>query len=52
MNNVYFGENGLTSTSGSFYANVAKEMIQRTEERLNGVKFYQTSIAPIFARLV
>lgn len=47
MNNVYFGNEGLTSTSANFYANICKEMIQRTEERLNGVKFYQTSIAAI-----
>lgn len=47
MNNVYFGKEGMTSTTANFYANIAKEMIQQTEERLNGVKFYQTSIAAI-----
>lgn len=50
MNNVYFakeGEAGMTSTTGSHYANIAKEMIKRTEKKLYGVKFYQTSISAI-----
>lgn len=40
MNNVYFSTVGLSSTEANFLANIAKEQIQRTEERLNGVKFY------------
>ena len=50
MNNVYFakeGEVGMTSTTGSHYANIAKEMIKSTEKKLYGVKFYQTSISAI-----
>ena len=50
MNNVYFakeGEVGMTSTTGSHFANIAKEMIKRTEKKLYGVKFYQTSISAI-----
>ena len=47
MNNVYFGKEGMTSTSANFYANIAKEMIQQTEERLNSVKFYEISISAI-----
>ena len=47
MNNVYFGSEGMTSTTANFYANIAKEMSQQTEERLNGVKFFQTSISAI-----
>ena len=50
MNNVYFakdGEAGMTSTTGSHYANIAKEMIKCTEKKLYGVKFYQTSISAI-----
>lgn len=50
MNNVYFakeGEAGMTSTTGSHYANIAKEMIKSTEKKLYGVKFYQTSISAI-----
>ena len=42
-NKVFFareGEQGLTSTSGSYYANVAQEMIQAATERLNSVRFY------------
>lgn len=46
-NNVFFGNEGLTSTSANYYANVAQEMIQAATERLNGVKFYQVSVASI-----
>lgn len=41
------GENGLTSTSGSYYCNIAQEMIQAATEHLNGVKFYQVSVSSI-----
>ena len=47
MNNVYFGNEGMTSTTANHYANIAKEMIKRTEKKLYGVKFYQTSISAI-----
>lgn len=44
---VFFGNEGLTSTSANYYANIAQEMIQAATERLNGVKFYQVSVASI-----
>ena len=44
---VFFGNEGLTSTSANYYANVAQEMIQAATERLNSVKFYQVSVASI-----
>lgn len=44
---VFFGSEGLTSTSANYYANVAQEMIQAATERLNSVKFYQVSVASI-----
>lgn len=47
MINVYFGENGLTSTSASYYANIAKELQNAAAERLNSVKFFKTSVAVI-----
>lgn len=47
MNNVYFGETGLTSTSASFYANIAKELQQAATERLKNLKFYNLSVAVI-----
>ena len=47
MNNVYFGNEGMTSTTANHYANIAKEMIKRTEKKLYGVKFYQTLISAI-----
>jgi hypothetical protein len=47
MNNVYFGPSGITSTEGNHLCNIAKEMIKRTEKKLYGVKFYQTSISAI-----
>lgn len=45
--NVFFGSEGLTSTSANYYANIAQEMIQAASERLNSVKFYQVSVASI-----
>lgn len=47
MNNVYFGEKGITSTEGNFLANISKEMQNAATERLNGVKFFSTSVAVI-----
>lgn len=47
MNNVYFGNEGMTSTTANHYANIAKEMIESTKKKLYGVKFYQTSISAI-----
>lgn len=47
MNNVFFGENGLTSTSANYYANIAQEMVQSIIERLNSVKFYQIEVSSI-----
>lgn len=47
MNSVFFGNEGLTSTSANFYANIAQEMIQAAQERLNNVKFFQVSVASI-----
>lgn len=44
---VFFGNEGLTSTSANYYANVAQEMIQAAAERLNSVRFYQVSVASI-----
>lgn len=44
---VFFGNEGLTSTSANYYANVAQEMIQAATESLNSVKFYQVSVASI-----
>lgn len=37
----------MTSTSANFYANIAQEMIQAAQERLNNVKFFQVSVASI-----
>ena len=47
MTNVYFSQEGMTSTTANYYANIAKEMQSATAERLNGVKFYDTSVAVI-----
>lgn len=45
--NVFLGSEGLTSTSGSYYANIAQELIQAATERLNSIRFYQVSVASI-----
>ena len=47
MNNVYFSNEGMTSTSANYYANIAKEMQNAATERLNSVKFFKTSVAVI-----
>lgn len=47
MNNVYFGKEGMTSTTANYYANIAKELTQAATERLNNVKFYDLSVAVI-----
>lgn len=47
MNNVYFSNEGMTSTSANFYANVAKELQNAALERINNVKFFKTSVAVI-----
>ena len=47
MNNCYFSNEGMTSTTANYYANIAKELQNAALERLNSVKFYNTSIAVI-----
>jgi Txe/YoeB family toxin of Txe-Axe toxin-antitoxin module len=47
MNNVYFSNEGMTSTTANFYANIAKELQNAAAERLNSVKFFKTSVAVI-----
>lgn len=49
MNNVFFGSEGLTSTSANYYANIAQELIQAATERLNGVRFYEVSVSSLDA---
>lgn len=41
---IFFGENGLTSTSANFIANLAKEMYRSKEEYLNSIVFYTTTV--------
>lgn len=47
MNNVYFSNEGMTSTTANYYANIAKEYQNAATERLNSVKFFKTSVAVI-----
>ena len=47
MNNVYFSNEGMTSTTANYYANIAKEFQNAATERLNSVKFFKTSVAVI-----
>ena len=47
MNDVYFSNEGMTSTTANFYANIAKELQNAAAERLNSVKFFKTSVAVI-----
>lgn len=49
MTNVYFttSPEGITSTQGSFLCNIAKELQQAAVNRLNSVKFFDTTISVI-----
>lgn len=47
MTNVYFSKEGITSTQANYLANMAKEFQNAAAERLNNLKFYQTSVAVI-----
>lgn len=47
INSVFFGNEGLTSTSGQYYCNIAKELQEAAAERLNNLKFVDYSIAVI-----
>ena len=40
----FFGEQGLTSTSANFYANLAKEQARKIQQYLQNVRFYSTDI--------
>lgn len=44
---IFFGENGLTSTSANHTANMAKEVYMNLVEELDHLKFYDESIALI-----
>lgn len=48
---VFFGNEGLTSTSANYYANVAQEMVQSLIESLNGIKLYDIDISSINSQL-
>lgn len=41
---IFFGEQGLTSTSAGYVANLAKEYIAGLEEFINNLSFYNTDI--------
>ena len=47
MNSVFFGQEGMTSTSANYYANIAKELQEAAAERLNNLRFFNTSVAVI-----
>ena len=39
LDNAFFGENGLTSTSANHIANIAKEYVEELEQYLNNIHF-------------
>ena len=45
--NVFFAENGLTSTSANHIANLAKEYVQDEESELNNVRFVNCYVSVI-----
>lgn len=44
---IFFDETGLTATSANHIANIAKEFITNTEQEMEAVQFYTTSIGLI-----
>jgi len=44
---IFFGDKGLTATSANHLANIAKEFIMNTEQELESLQFYSTSIGLI-----
>lgn len=44
---IFFGKDGLTSTSANFVANLAKEMYARIEAELNNLHLYSTTVGLI-----
>lgn len=44
---IYFGEKGLTTTSANHLANIAKEMYQELETKLNNINFISKTISLI-----
>jgi hypothetical protein len=49
---IFFGEQGLTSTSANHVANMAKEMYQHLEEELGNFSFCSESISLLGANMV
>lgn len=45
MNSVYFSEQGLTSTSANYIANLAKEYVAKLKESLQNISFVDSEIA-------
>ena len=43
-NKVYFGEQGITSTSANNYANKAKEYVKKLTKELENIEFYSTFV--------
>ncbi|MBO5003769.1 MAG: hypothetical protein J6D03_00580 [Clostridia bacterium] len=44
---IYFGDNGLTSTSANHICNKAKEYIKKIETELNNIRLYSTSLTSL-----
>lgn len=44
---IFFGEEGLTSTSANYLANLAKETYVAEEQRINAVSFYDETVQVI-----
>ena len=44
---IFFGEQGLSSTSADFIANLAKEMLRKDESKMAGLSFVSEEISPL-----
>ena len=47
LSKVYFGVDGLTSTSANYVCNLAKEYYKKFETALDQTKFYNTTVSLI-----
>lgn len=46
---IFFGEEGLTSTKANYYCNLAKEEYAKWQAKLNSIRLYNTTVSSIMS---
>lgn len=46
---IFFGEEGLTSTKANYYCNLAKEEYAKWQAKLNSIRLYDTTVSSIMS---